>query len=348
MSFAHLTHGGDLAAATAEFGVPDAAWIDLSTGISPWHWPVLPVPDEVWRRLPPPTDELLPRAARYYRCPTEALLAVPGSQHAIGMLPGMFEQTTVALPRWGYREHDRAWRADGHTVLTYDNLAELHQLISAQSVRHAVAINPNNPTAELLRPRALVAIADRLAERRGWLIVDEAFADAHPACSVIALAHPAMVILRSLGKFFGLAGIRLGFIAAPPALLAHCAARLEPWAVSHPARWVGAQALSDRRWQQEQRLRLSTMARFWLATLTAIFPDLNWRRTALFATARTSPDRAEAIRRTAGRRGVLIRVYDAGPGRDPTDHPTSVIRLGLPHPDGLASIVESMLDWPRS
>jgi cobalamin biosynthetic protein CobC len=343
MNFAQLPHGGDLAAAVAEFGEPEGGWIDLSTGISPWPWPVPPVPEDIWRRLPQSGDALTRVAAGYYRCAPERLLAVPGSQRAISLLPALFKHAAVAVPRWGYLEHERAWRAAGHTVTPYDSLDHLHELLAAHEVRNAVAINPNNPTAELLRPRALGAIADRLAARDGWLVVDEAFADAQPACSLIALAHPAIVVLRSLGKFFGLAGIRLGFIAAPPDLIERCAARLEPWAVSHPARWVGTQALADRRWQHEQRARLRRTARAWRAALATIFPDLCWRRTALFATAITSPERADAMRQAAGRRGVLIRVYPASAGQAAAvDHAGAMLRLGLPHPDEIA-VVQNVL-----
>lgn len=315
-----LIHGGNLIHASAEFGIPLDEWIDLSTGISPWSWPVPAVPETVWQRLPEDDDGLLDSAADYYGCPADTLLAVPGSQYAISRLPGLFPAGPVALPHWGYREHQHAWERAGHRAVVYRNAAQLRALVESDAAVNALVINPNNPDTTLLEPAPLAELADTLARRGGHLVVDEAFMDPHPDHSLIFRRPANAVVLRSLGKFFGLAGVRLGFTVAEPALLARLAATLDPWAVNHPARWLGRQALADRRWQTEQRRRLDAAARAWGDELRRLFPTLPWRTTALFSSAET--DLAPALFRAAARRGLLLRLH--------SDRAPALLRLGLP------------------
>ncbi|MFV0277303.1 MAG: threonine-phosphate decarboxylase, partial [Parahaliea sp.] len=258
-----LAHGGNLAAAMARYGGTREHWIDLSTGIAPEGWPVPSLPAGVWQRLPEEGDQLRDIAARYYRCQPQRLLPLPGSQHAISLLPRLWPRGEVALPYWGYREHQRAWAAAGHGCHYYRDLDELAGLLADPMLRYAVLINPNNPTAELSEPARLLPMLDVLATRGGYLLVDEAFVDLYPDYSLGAHAHPALVVLRSVGKFFGLAGLRLGFAIAEPGVLAALDGATEPWALSHPARWVGAQALADESWQVRQRDTLSASAAHW-------------------------------------------------------------------------------------
>lgn len=318
-----LTHGGSLQQAAAEFGLEAGAWLDISTGISPWSWPVPPVPETVWQRLPEQQDGLLPAAADYYGCAVERLLPVPGSQYAIRHLPALWPLAPVALPLWGYREHHLAWQRAGHDCVSYRDGSHLQQLIAAGTVRHAVVINPNNPSTELLCPGLLQDLARQLARRDGRLLVDEAFVDTHPGHSLTQWPAPNLVVLRSLGKFFGLAGIRLGFVIADPAVLTALAATMNPWAVNHPARWLARQALRDRAWQEQQRLRLCASGRRWQRQLGALFPDLALANAALFVSAETDRRRAQALYRAAARRGVLLRLLDPVAER-------GMLRFGLP------------------
>lgn len=328
-----LTHGGNRIRASAEFGIAPEAWIDLSTGISPWSWPVPPLPEAVWQRLPEEGDELLPCAARYYGCPPHHLMALPGSQYAISRVPGLLPPAAVALPHWGYREHHRAWREAGHLPRMYRDAAGLQRLVENGTVTHALVINPNNPGGDLLAPDFLEALAGGLARRAGLLLVDEAFMDPLPHHSLIPRRPANALVLRSLGKFFGLAGVRLGFMVAAPEWLTRLAERLDPWAVSHPARWIGRLALGDRNWQQIQRRRLLSDSSVWLSQLQALFPGLPWRGTALFASAATS--KAAVMYRAAARRGLLLRLHD--------DQDPPLIRLGLPA-DGERFRTLSILD----
>lgn len=227
-------HGGDLEYASRVFGVPEQDWQDLSTGVSPWGYPLDAVPQQFWQRLPADSDPLISAAADYYGVAPSYVVPVPGSQYAIARLPQLLtygRPSVVAVPATGYGEHARQWRRAGHGVLYYESLAHLRTRLRAKQVQHAVVINPNNPTAQWLAGDELRDLAQALP---GYLVVDEAFADLNPRHSLTSLIprRENLVILRSVGKFFGLAGIRLGFVLGAQAALIRAA--IEPWAVSGP------------------------------------------------------------------------------------------------------------------
>ncbi len=247
-----LEHGGRLRQAARRYGIPPADWLDLSTGINPNGWPVPSLPAAAWLRLPENDDGLEAAARAYYG--THALLPVAGSQTAIQALPLLRGTCRVGVLDPGYAEHARAWRRAGHAT----------QPVAAGQVDDAIAqvdvlvlAHPNNPTGACFTPPQLLDWHARLAARDGWLVVDEAFLDATPDASLASFCpRPGLIVLRSLGKFFGLAGARVGFVLAPPRLRQHLDEQLGPWTVSGPARVVARLALQDRGWQTQTRARL--------------------------------------------------------------------------------------------
>lgn len=305
-----LEHGGKLAEAARTYGIPLERWIDLSTGIHPVGYPVPPLPSECWQRLPEEADGLLETAAAYYRA--EHLLPCAGSQAAIQTLPMLRVPCRVGILGPTYAEHAQAWRQAGHTVI------ELTEYARDMSLDVLLVVNPNNPTGRLLAPATLLDWHAQLANRGGWLVVDEAFMDATPEHSLAThVGRPGLVVLRSLGKFFGLAGIRAGFVLAWSQLLAELREKLGPWHVPNPTRWVAKQALADVHWQQLQR--------DWLPQQSRQLADLLSRHdlspnggTALFQWVVT-PE-AEAIHLKLARLGILTRLFPA----------TSSLRFGLP------------------
>lgn len=294
-----LEHGGRLGAAARRFGIPRADWLDLSTGIAPWPYPLPAVHAEVWQRLPEEDDGLEDAARNCYGA--RHLLALPGSQAAILALPQLFPPGRIALPLPIYNEHPAAWQAAGHTLVAWEAPSD-----------YAVLCNPNNPTGQRFSRAALL---DRARQVR-LLVVDEAFIDAEPAESLAGCDEGNIVVLRSLGKFFGLAGARAGFAFAAPALRESLRAALGPWAVSHPARWAARLALADTVWQAAQRERLITASRRLAALLEA--HGLANTGTALFRYAPTP--RAAAFCEALARRAILVRRFD---------HPPA-LRFGLP------------------
>ena len=303
-----LEHGGKLREAMRLYGGSD--WIDLSTGINPVGYPAPRVAPDAWQRLPEPDPALVRTACDYYGAP--ALLPVAGTQAAIQALPRLRTPSRVTVAAPSYAEHAHHWSHHGHTLrqLPY---AQLDAALADSEV--LVVCNPNNPTGETVAPAQLLAWHAQLAARGGWLVVDEAFGDTAPGASIAAHAElPGLIVLRSVGKFFGLAGLRLGFVAAAPALLAQLEDLLGPWTVSGPAQEVALAALRDHDWQQATQARLARDG----ARLRALLPP-DASGTPLFHWWAVA--RPEAFHEHMARRAIWVRLFrDAARG----------IRLGLP------------------
>lgn len=252
---APIVHGGGITEAAARFGGRLEDWLDLSTGINPCPVAVPQVPERAWHRLPDrqTVDDARQAAARYYRTNGVLPLPVPGTQSVIQLLPRLmqFQQTYEAVLRPGlhgsvkpsanrrvaifgptYGEYARVLSAAGFAVdrvEDVDGVGAEHGLV--------VIVNPNNPTGRAFAPAELLAIAARQKAHGGLLLVDEAFGDLQPELSVAGHVRSEgnLIVFRSFGKFFGLAGLRLGFVVATEPVLQSFADWLGPWAVSGPA-----------------------------------------------------------------------------------------------------------------
>jgi cobalamin biosynthetic protein CobC len=243
-----MQHGGDLTEAIARHGGTPQMWLDLSSGINPWPWPIpADVPGAVWQRLPSRAAEkgLIAAARDAYSVPAAAeVVAAPGTQALIQWLPQLARAGPVAIAGPTYHEHELAWRFAGHDVIA---LADLDDF--PETACHAVVVNPNNPDGRVTGHAALARAAALLRDRGGWLVVDEAFADVRPAISAIGLcAELPVVVLRSFGKFYGLAGLRLGFAITQRDIAQRISLALGPWPCSGPALNIGAAALRDHEW----------------------------------------------------------------------------------------------------
>lgn len=322
-----LEHGGNLRDAARLYGRDD--WVDLSTGINPHAYPVPALPPDAWHRLPEPDPALLAAACAYYGAPV--VLPVAGTQAAIQALPRLRAPSRVTVSSPSYAEHAHAWNKHGHTLhlAAYDELA-----FAVDDSDVVVVVNPNNPTGATVRPEHLLDWAARLGARGGWLVVDEAFGDTDPELSVAAHAgRPGLVVLRSVGKFFGLAGLRLGFVGADAATLAALADLLGPWAVSGPAQTVALQALRDTDWQRStfDRLQASGLRMRGLLETRGIqasgTPLFHW-----WPEARPEPFHAHMARH-----GIWCRLFrEAGRG----------IRIGLPPDEAAWQRLENALqEW---
>ena len=313
-------HGGALYRASKEFSIAPEHWIDLSTGISPEVWPVPTPPIETWRSLPDTEDGLIVGAADYYGCRVSEILPTSGSQFAIEQIPQIMDVGAVAVPVWGYAEHSYRWQLAGHQLHWYSTYQELAYLVETNKVNNALVINPNNPSTELFPVAELRYLMAILAVNNGKLLVDEAFMDScdeHSLCTILANqpCPPELIILRSVGKFFGLAGIRLGFVIANEAFIQRLEPQLSPWAVNHIARWVGQQALADRDWQRRQRGRLVQDSIVWHGQLRRLLPEFDWQRSDCFTTAFADRHSCERIYQKLGETALLVRLlYSARDG----------------------------------
>ncbi|GAB3384293.1 threonine-phosphate decarboxylase [Azotobacter armeniacus] len=310
-----LEHGGRLRVAVQRYGIPLNDWLDLSTGIAPEPWPVPPIPLDAWARLPEENDGLAQAACACYSA--ARALPVAGSQAAIQALPQLLPACRVGVLDPSYAEHAQAWQRGGHRLV---RLAAEDIEARLDGLDALVLANPNNPTGQLFDPGQLLDWHARLARRGGCLLVDEAFMDCTPEYSLAPHSHrPGLIVLRSFGKFFGLAGIRLGFVLAEAPLLERLHERLGPWTVSGPARALGLQAMEPANGEARRRRAVGLQAAGQrLAELLGEHALSPAGGTALFQWVCT----AEAVKLHdfLARRGILVRRFD---------QPAS-LRFGLP------------------
>ncbi len=324
-------HGGDLDVASVRFGEPVGGWLDLSTGINPNPYPVSAVAAADLARLPGSAAlARLGAIARgaYGLAENVSLAATPGSEIAIRLLPHAAPPGSVAIVAPTYGSHGEAWRAAGRQVA---------DVVSIEAVPMDAAIvvlaNPNNPDGRIVSPATLAVLARRLADRNGLLVVDEAFADVAPAISLAPqLVDTSALILRSLGKFYGLPGLRLGFAAGPGAVIARLRTLLGDWPVSAPAIALGGEALADNAWRHETRRRLAGSSER-LKSYLERYGHGVIGGTDLFTLA-TARD-AAAFHGGLARRGIWTRIF--------ADHPTW-IRIGLPADDAGFDHLDRALD----
>lgn len=241
-----IMHGGRLDAARRLYPNAPQPWVDLSTGVNPHAFPVSAIEARAWTRLPDDDAfaalELVARSA--YRAPRDAEIVIgAGAQTIIQVMPRAFPPRRVAVLGFTYAEHAACWEAAGAAVQTVETLNELG------GAEAAVIVNPNNPDGRLVSCEDIAALAEKLSRKGGLLVVDESFMDFTPTQSVAALASRApLIVLRSIGKSYGLAGLRLGVAICAQSIASPLRAALGPWPVSGPALAVGARALADDRW----------------------------------------------------------------------------------------------------
>lgn len=311
-----LEHGGNLALAATQYNIPLENWLDLSTGINPGGYPIPEIPAEIWQRLPIDDDGLAEAACAYFGC--QSALPTAGSQAALQILPMLRSPCKVAMPSPMYKEHAHAWQHCGHQVVT---LQDLHDEAAINSADVVLLCNPNNPTAARFSPSDLLDLHTKLQNRGGWLVVDEAFMDATPKSSIARHSHlEGLFVLRSLGKFFGLAGARVGFLLAHKKQLSLVQEELGPWPLSGASRYIAKQALSDRTWQQTARTRLLADSQR-LATLLSNNGLTPQAGTALFQFVPIN--NAELLQQQLAKQGVWVRYFPEA----------SALRFGLPIED---------------
>jgi cobalamin biosynthesis protein CobC len=314
-----MRHGGDLGQASRHYGIAEAEWLDLSTGINPRPWAGAAAlgPAELrLDRLPDAAtlEALLAAARRAYRVPPGlAVAAAPGSEAIIRALPRLV-CGPAALVATSYGSYAEAWHQAGAGLETIEPDQAAHG-----PAKSLILVNPNNPDGRTMRPAEILALA---RGRRGGalVVVDEAFADPEDVISSVphlAQGDPVLV-LKSFGKFFGLPGLRLGFSVGPAALIERVSAQFGDWPVSGPALAVGTPALADLAWQAEARRWLSEQARRLDEVLAGAGLTVAGG-TRLFRLVR-SPE-AAALHDNLARQAVWARIWPDAP---------ELIRFGLP------------------
>lgn len=304
--------------------------MDLSTGINPHSYPLFDLPATALSRLPEAGQlrELAEIAASAYGAPSAAhVAAAPGTQILLPRVASLVRPGKALVLGPTYAEHARAAAIAGHAV------AEVSDFDALGEADLAVLVNPNNPDGRVIEKARLLDLAARLRAKSGLLVVDEAFMDVGPIEQSLAgdVGAGGIVVLRSFGKFFGLAGVRLGFALADQLTAERLDAQLGPWAVAGPALEYGIRALSDTGWQEDMRVRLASDAKRLDALLGKSGVPISGG-TSLFryVSFNDSPSLFSAL----GERGVLVRHFAER---------LHVLRIGLPGSEAEWQRLESAL-----
>jgi cobalamin biosynthetic protein CobC len=240
MSKSKRDHGGGLDAAVTRFGGTRADWLDLSTGINPTSYPIPELPKHAWTDLPDQgaQDALIMAARKFWNVPDDlGIVAASGVSALISSLPTCTDQGSFHITKPTYNEHEASFLSAGFS--------------QTQNADTQIYVHPNNPDGKY------VSADDILSKHKSMSIIDESFCDCLPQKSHVELAgRDGVVVLKGLGKFWGLAGVRLGFAIAKPNLANRIQDRIGPWAISGVAQVIGAAALNDTTWACEMRKTL--------------------------------------------------------------------------------------------
>ncbi|MEN2494861.1 MAG: Histidinol-phosphate aminotransferase [Hyphomicrobiaceae bacterium hypho_1] len=254
-----MRHGGDISSASKAHDIKGQIWLDLSTGIAPNAYPLPSVPLSAWQMLPQNYSiaKLLESARYAYNIPNNAgVIAAPGTQILIQLLPLLYSHSRhVRILGPTYSEHAICWK---RYVKNTQTVVDIQRLTRAD-VR--VITNPNNPDGRVVGMEKLMKLAELSYKDNQLTIIDEAFADVAPELSIIPYSgNPGLIVLRSFGKFYGLAGLRLGFAIGPVDAIQRLEATIGPWAISGPACEIATLALRDDTWACNARARYQSQA----------------------------------------------------------------------------------------
>ncbi|TPN34060.1 threonine-phosphate decarboxylase [Mesorhizobium sp. B2-3-3] len=315
-----VDHGGSLGRARALFPNALLPFVDLSTGINPHSYPLFDLPATSLSRLPETGRgrELTEIAASTYGAPSPAnVVAAPGTQILLPRVASLIRPGKALVLGPTYAEHARAAAIAGHEVSGVSDFAAL------ADADLAIIVNPNNPDGRVIERDRLLVLAAGLRARGGLLVVDEAFMDVGPREHSLAgdVGQGGIVVLRSFGKFFGLAGVRLGFALSDTPTVDLLETQFGPWAVAGPALENGIRALADIGWQDAMRISLAEAS----ARLDALFGRFGVSvagGTTLFRYLGLAD--AAGLFSALGEHGILLRHF--------SDRP-HVLRAGLPGSD---------------
>jgi len=325
-----IIHGGQLSKVAKQFGIPEQEWLDLSTGIAPFSYAIPAISEKIWQDLPTISPSLIRAAQQYYQA--KFCWPVAGSQQLIEKLPSLWNDKNSAiesgkkqhayLPKVGYKEHQRAWSLAGYQIHFYQDA--LPDNIEKNSI--VVVINPNNPLTDTFSIQQLTQLKAHCQQQKALLIIDEAFADIFPS-EFSFVPHLTnynennndsandnenesddLIVLRSFGKFFGLAGIRIGFACTTEIWRDIIKESIGPWSINGPALFIAEQALQDTQWQIEQSLRLEKYSKKLQELLKLHLPNASIKANALFITVFL--DNAASVYEKLCQQGVYVRLTD--------------------------------------
>jgi cobalamin biosynthetic protein CobC len=338
-------HGGDIVSASEQYGIAQEQWIDLSTGLNPDSYPIDDVPASTYCHLPYLQPDFLTASSQYYG--SDQGMGLIGSQMIIQALPKCVEKYPVLLPSAGYTEHRAHWQKHQFEVVLYDGFdktqasAQIQAALEENAQQHLVIINPNNPTGMMLDVESIMQWAKMLGEGC-YIVVDEAFIDTQPNQSLLKQIWPQNVlVLRSFGKFFGLAGIRIGFAFCTGELRSKIEQVLGLWMINGPAQYIATKAMMDSDWQDNAREQIESAALKTQQLFAPLVQFINeqdsaateyWQtHQALFSSYKMAIEQALNIQEFFAQQGILVRVIELPDEvenkRD--KNPAALLRVGI-------------------
>ncbi|MBX7145921.1 MAG: aminotransferase class I/II-fold pyridoxal phosphate-dependent enzyme [Alphaproteobacteria bacterium] len=326
-------HGGDLIYAKNYFGEPNHPWVDLSTGINPRSYPFSFIKNEKYQKLPSQNDisKLLEIARNYYQTPDQVdIIAGPGSQFFLQTLPLFLQEyKNISILTPTYNEYAKCWGSKNSKITYVKKITELKR-----DQQILIICNPNNPNGAIIDHNVILDTAQFLKKNKGILIIDEAFVDPIPEYSIVPLLHHSnIIVLKSFGKFFGLAGLRLGFMISAHPVIQQINHFLGPWPISHPAIEIGIKAFNDKVWINKTKNWLQITSK----KIHSVFQTYNFKQykgTALFTFINDS--RAFSLYQCLGKKGIYTRIYKENP---------SWIRIGMPLPQTFKRLTKALSLW---
>ena len=328
-----MKHGGNIREAELRYGHAQGSMLDLSSGICPHAYP-LALDNEAQtylKTLPQSEDIEAVKSALDLPEGAEVSLA-PGSQILINLLPllaSLRKSQKVFIPEPAYSDHVNSWQQHGYEIKRY----QAGELSADFSGGNLVVVQPGNPLGEIVAQETLIAITEQLTNG-ALLVVDEAFADLTPEASMLAYTgQRGLVVLRSFGKFYGLAGLRLGFAVGHSEDIAMLDSLLGEWSVSGLALRVGASALADKGFQREQREWISARHKEMLGLFERHGLEVIGG-TNLFTLIATED--AAALHEYLAQCGIWTRIFSGK--RD-------WLRIGLADEEGQSRLNEALASW---
>ena len=266
-----IEHGGNLDKAISFYGGKESEWIDLSTGINPNSYPIPKLSISDWRSLPTKTEiKDLESIIKSKQKISSEIIMVPGAQMAINFLPFLLkgEGTEVRILTPTYNEYNYCFTNTGFKV---NSCQKFNQLFNSDI---AIIVNPNNPDGKIYEINELFELSKSVK----ILIVDESFIDSVECDSIVNQLNEDVsniIVIRSFGKFFGLAGLRLGYVFSGKEIIRKFKRFFGPWQISKMSVKIATIAFSDDVWIKKTKNNLNEKAN----AIDNLMKKINWKIT---------------------------------------------------------------------
>ena len=345
-----IAHGGDVWQAGEALGISASELLDFSANINP-------------RGLPPRARERLahdasdagllscypdPSAIRLrialgeqLGVPANAIVVGPGAESLLGPILRCLQARDLLVPIPAFGEYRRVCEQNQTEFVPFPlNREELFQTpvellcrrIESESPGAILLNNPHNPSGAMLGPEDIRSVADTAISTLATLVLDEAFIDYAPHASLVreAAAQPALIVVRSLTKFYGCPALRVGYAVAHPDTIRLTQAYLPTWPVTQLALDTLAEAVADREHAEASLLENEAERKSFAQSLCGlglfVFPSAaNYLFVELPTGAPTASDLRECL---LSKHRILIRNCDSYEGLAPGRYVRFAVRSG--------------------